>query len=295
MQDADANDLEDHLFGQGVGRETLGSWVAKELAYVRLPGQTSVLNSSQRRLALKSLVALSDLFVMVSRTRSARLADVAMEQLDAKSLVIAIFYRLDDRALLGEVAALQPNTVEVQQLQQQELQRSCWALAWLGVKICSGGCFQGVSRHGSCPTVPPGAEEREREILQALGWAAWCPSLFSWTGFFQKRLLAIRRTALGEQAKLDLLNACLSMVHAVVANPGEEQQVLHYFFAGGIFYLAFRQICMKQGIADSVIENEMAALVWVTGIDQDTLVESAHMASTQLVASYAMAGRRATA
>lgn len=295
MQDADADDLEDQLFGQGVGRETLDSWVAKEVAYVRLDGQPSVLNSSQRRLFLNRLVALSDLLVMCASSRSTELADVAMKKLEARSLAVAIFYRLDDRALLGAVAALRPNTVRVQQLQQQELQRSCWALAWLGVKICSGNRFERMSRERLCPQAPPGTAERELEILQSMGWAAWCPSLFSWTGFFWKRLLATQRTVLSEQTKNDLLNACLSMVCAVVANPGESQQLVNYLFAGGIFYLAFRQVCMTQGIANSVIENEVAALVWVTGIDQETLVDSAHMASTQLMASYAMAQHHAPA
>eukprot|EP00930_Biecheleria_cincta_P080076 TRINITY_DN6815_c1_g1_i2.p1 TRINITY_DN6815_c1_g1~~TRINITY_DN6815_c1_g1_i2.p1 ORF type:complete len:302 (+),score=68.46 TRINITY_DN6815_c1_g1_i2:55-960(+) len=279
MQGTDMDDLEDRLFVMGVGQDVLDSWVAREAASAPSGGPASVLDSGMRRQALKYLVALSDGFEQLALSCSYNgLDEAGMKRMAATSLAVAIFYRLDDRVLLGTVAALQPNTAELEQLQQQELQRSCCAVAWLAVKTCAGNAFHNVRQEA-----PPGTAERELEILRALGWSVWCPSLFSWIAFFRERLLALQTTSLGEQATNDWLNVCLSMVSFIIANPGENQQLPPRRLAGGIVYLAFRQICMQQGIADSTISEVMALLVLVTGLDQDIVVDSARVASTDLM------------
>ena len=105
MQGTDVDDLADQLFVKGIGQEVLDSWVAKEAACAPSRGQASVLDGGMRRMALKHLVALTDRFAMLALSRSANCLDeVGMKRMDATSLAVAIFYRLDDRVLLGTAA-----------------------------------------------------------------------------------------------------------------------------------------------------------------------------------------------
>eukprot|EP00930_Biecheleria_cincta_P102695 TRINITY_DN9449_c0_g2_i1.p2 TRINITY_DN9449_c0_g2~~TRINITY_DN9449_c0_g2_i1.p2 ORF type:complete len:167 (+),score=31.25 TRINITY_DN9449_c0_g2_i1:226-726(+) len=149
-----------------------------------------------RKYALRNLVALVDTFVMLllSYARSTgkpERKDVNLDRMDAASLAVALFHQLDDSVLSG---GLEPGQAAL-----QELHCSCWALAWLAVKTSSGTAFAEVSLEGNCPKAPQGTTERELEILRALGFSTWCPSLFSWTGLFRTRLLALQGSTTGER------------------------------------------------------------------------------------------------
>lgn len=294
MQGADMEDLEDKLFTLGVGQEVLDNWRTKEAACALAHrGQASVLDHGMRRLALKTLVALSDRFVLTVCASALSCGkktqhDMDMERMDAASLAVAIFHRLDDRVLLGAAAASQSETPELQQLHvQQELQRSCWVLAWLGVKAAAGSALMEVSGQGNgLPEAPPGTAERELEILRALGWSAWCPSLFSWTAFFRTRLLALQGGPSGDQVA-NVWLASLSMVWTMMTHIGESNQLPPHHLAAGIFYLAFRRVCTVQGHANPLTKEEVASLVWVTGLNADTMEESARVVSMDMMMSMA--------
>lgn len=301
MQRADMEEIEDKLFTKGVGQEVLAAWQAKEAACAPAQRERAsvLLDAGTRRLALKNLVSLCDRFVVtvssqaLSSGRKSR-DDIDMERMDAASLAVAIFHRLDDRVLLGAAATNQPDTLELRQLQlQQELQRSVWALAWLGVKHCAGSALMELIAQGTSPEAPPGAAERELEIMRALRWSPWCPNLFSWTAFFRTRLLALQGRSSGERV-MSVWMASLSTVWVIMANSGESSQLRPHSLAAGIFYPAYRQVCMGQGNANPLTKEEVASLVWVTGVDADTMEESARMVSTDLMISLAMARHHTT-
>eukprot|EP00930_Biecheleria_cincta_P080069 TRINITY_DN6815_c0_g1_i1.p1 TRINITY_DN6815_c0_g1~~TRINITY_DN6815_c0_g1_i1.p1 ORF type:complete len:294 (+),score=65.63 TRINITY_DN6815_c0_g1_i1:46-927(+) len=267
------DDIEERLFVQGVGQEVMDSWMAKEAASTRPSGTASVLDSDLGQLALECLPKLSDRFVALAlETRTLDPRDLSMKRMEVLSQAIGIFYRLDDRVLLGAAASLELETADLQELQREELLRSCWAVALLAVKTCAGKSSPAANHGEMRHKAPPGTEERELDILRALGWAVCCPSLFSWTCFFQLRLQALQRTALGAQVTNDWMSANLSMISDMIANA--EQPLSPRLIAGGILYFALMKVCRQHGIEESVIEEEIASLVWVTGLDRDTIVES---------------------
>lgn len=276
-----SEEIEEELFVQGSGIEVLQAWRAKEAKCV---ARISGLDATLRRHALRNLVGLVDNFVMLllASARSAgkhERIDVNMERIDAASLAVAIFQQLDDSVLLG---GLEP----VGQPALQELHCSCWALAWLSVKTTSGMAFTEVSIQGNCPKAPQGTSERELEILRALGYSAWCPSLFSWTGLFRTRLLALQGSAAGERVT-NVFMASLTMAWALLMSSGESQRVLPQQLAGGMFYMALEQVCTKErgGVSQPLAQEEIEALIWVTDLSVETMQEGARVVSAELMAS----------
>eukprot|EP00930_Biecheleria_cincta_P102694 TRINITY_DN9449_c0_g1_i2.p1 TRINITY_DN9449_c0_g1~~TRINITY_DN9449_c0_g1_i2.p1 ORF type:complete len:209 (+),score=46.49 TRINITY_DN9449_c0_g1_i2:122-748(+) len=186
-----SEETEEELFVQGCGTDALEAMRANEATRSI---RASSMDAGFRRHALRNLVALVDTFVMLllSYARSTgkpERKDVNLDRMDAASLAVALFHQLDDSVLLG---GLEPGQAAL-----EELHCSCWALAWLAVKHCSGTAFTEVSLQGNCPKAPQGTTERELEIFRALGFSAWCPTLFSWTGLFRTRLLALQGSAAG--------------------------------------------------------------------------------------------------
>jgi len=284
-----SKETEEELFVQGCGTDVLETWQAKE---AKCAIRSSDMDAGLRRRALRNLVALVDNFVMLlfsaACSGKTERKDVNLDRIDAASLAVALFHQLDDSVLLG---GLEPGQAAL-----QELHCSCWALAWLAVKTCSGTAFTEVSLQGNCPKAPEGTAQRELQILRALGYSAWCPSLFSWTGLFRTRLLALRGCATGERVT-NVFMGSLTMAWALLMNSGESKRLSPQQLAGGMFYMAFEQVCNKErgGISQPLAQEEVAALVWVTGLNAEAMQEGARVVSSELVASAATAAAAAAA